>query len=89
MHESEERSQPRLHKSHMALFPQDALHPAHKRIVVVEAECRNGTQRKGIAYRDSIEILQHALELVPMVAPGNRMEFEIQILMRITALMRS
>jgi DNA-binding winged helix-turn-helix (wHTH) protein/tetratricopeptide (TPR) repeat protein len=35
------------------------------------------------AYRDSIEILQHALELVPMVAPGNRVELEIQTLVQI------
>jgi len=35
------------------------------------------------AYRDSIEILRHALELVPKVASGNRSELEIQILGRI------
>jgi DNA-binding winged helix-turn-helix (wHTH) protein len=35
------------------------------------------------AYRDSIEILHHALELVPKVASGNRIEREIQILGRI------
>src|SRR4030095_13139068 len=35
------------------------------------------------AYRDSIEILHHALELVPKVASGNRIELEIQILGRI------
>jgi tetratricopeptide (TPR) repeat protein len=35
------------------------------------------------AYRDSIEILHHALELVPKVASGNRIELEIQILGRV------
>jgi len=35
------------------------------------------------AYRDSIEILGHALELVPQISSGNRVEVEIQILGRI------
>jgi DNA-binding winged helix-turn-helix (wHTH) protein/tetratricopeptide (TPR) repeat protein len=35
------------------------------------------------AYRDSIEILRHALELVPMVAAGNRIDLEIQTLVQI------
>lgn len=35
------------------------------------------------AYRDSIEILRHALELVPMVATGKRTELEIQTLLQI------
>jgi DNA-binding winged helix-turn-helix (wHTH) protein/tetratricopeptide (TPR) repeat protein len=35
------------------------------------------------AYRDAIEILQHALELVPMVAPGKRADLEIQTLVQI------
>jgi DNA-binding winged helix-turn-helix (wHTH) protein/tetratricopeptide (TPR) repeat protein len=35
------------------------------------------------AYRDSIQVLRHALELVPKVAFGNRIELEIQILERI------
>jgi len=35
------------------------------------------------AYRDSIEILRHALELVPMVAAGKRTELEIQTLLQI------
>jgi DNA-binding winged helix-turn-helix (wHTH) protein/tetratricopeptide (TPR) repeat protein len=35
------------------------------------------------AYRDSIEILRHALELVPKVASGNSIELEIQIFGRI------
>ena len=35
------------------------------------------------SYRDSIEILRHALELVPMVSAGNRTELEIQTLLQI------
>ena len=42
---------------------------------------KNAARR--FAYRDSIEILQHALKLIPMVATGNRAEPEIQALVQI------
>jgi predicted ATPase len=42
---------------------------------------KNAARR--FAYRDSIEILGQALELVRMVAAGNRVELEIQVLVQI------
>ncbi|HXJ05211.1 MAG TPA: AAA family ATPase [Candidatus Acidoferrum sp.] len=49
------------------------------RYLIVAAE--NAARR--FAYHDSIEMLHHALELVPKVAPGNRMQLEIQTLVQI------
>ncbi|HEY8714652.1 MAG TPA: AAA family ATPase [Candidatus Acidoferrum sp.] len=42
---------------------------------------KNAARR--FAYRDSIEILRHALELIPKVSAGHRMELEIQTLVQI------
>ena len=53
---------------------QDAIH-----YLVLAAQ--NAARR--FAYRDSIQLLRNALELVPKVASGNRIEPEIQILERL------
>lgn len=42
---------------------------------------KNSARR--FAYRDSIEILRHALELVAMVSASNRVELQVQILIQV------